>query len=126
MPEQHRGVRPKVLPHRVEVVEVGRERNVLGPDVLGGSPARALIVVDEAELILELIQLRQEVTVVEIGPAVEDDDRPSLPNRSGIERRRTDRVRLSIAFTLLSASCAVAECCGNAVTSDAARVARTK
>jgi hypothetical protein len=86
MPEQHWGVEPKVLPHLVKVVQVRRERNVLWPNVLRGSPAPALIVVDKAKLIFELIQIGQEVTMVEIGPAVQDDDRLSSANRSDVER----------------------------------------
>jgi hypothetical protein len=33
-----------------------------------------LVVVDEMERIGEAVQFRQEIAVIEIGPAVEDDD----------------------------------------------------
>ena len=64
-----------MAPHPFEVVELRRERDVLRPHALGGSAAAALVVIDEAERVCEPIELRQQVRVVEVRPAVDDDDR---------------------------------------------------
>jgi hypothetical protein len=90
VPEQRRGVQAKVVPHAIDVFDIGDERHVLGPNACRGAPPPALIVVDEAECVGESIQIGQEIAVVEIGTPMKDDDRRSLPNRSDIERRRAD------------------------------------
>ena len=64
----------KILPHLVEIVDVGCERYVLGLHMISRSPTSPLVVVDEAECIRQSIEVGQEIAVIEIGPAVEDDD----------------------------------------------------
>ena len=81
----------KVLPHLVEIVDVGCERDFLGQHLIRGSPTSPLVVVDEAECIRQSIQVGQEIAMVEIRPAVEDDDGLPLPDFSRIERRLPDR-----------------------------------
>ena len=74
VPQQRRRFQLKVLPHLVEIVDVGRERDVLGVNLIRRSPTSPLIVVDEPERIRQSIQVGQEIAVVEIGSAVEDDE----------------------------------------------------
>jgi hypothetical protein len=91
MPEQRRRIQPKVSSHPVDVIHVRRERHVLWPNVIRGSPTPPLIVVDEAEFILESIQLGQEIAVVEVWAAVKNDERLTTSDRSDMERRTADR-----------------------------------
>jgi hypothetical protein len=90
MAEQRWRLERIVLPHLVEVIDVGRDRHVLRPNAFRGSPAPPLIVVDELEPVLQLIQVGQEIAVVEIGPAVEDDNGLPMPDGSAVERGAPD------------------------------------
>jgi hypothetical protein len=78
-----------MLPHAVQVIQVRHERDILWPNVLRRLASPALIVVDESEGILQSVEVGKKIAMVEIGPAVEDDDRPSLADNTDIERRAT-------------------------------------
>ena len=80
-----------MLPHPLNVLHVGGERYFLRANPFCGTSPSALIVIDDAESIRESVQVRQEIAVVEIGAAMEDDDGLSLADRSGIQRRCADR-----------------------------------
>ena len=70
----------------IEVVDLGPERDVLGADALGRTAAAALVVVNEAERVGEPVELGHEVGVVEVGPAVDDDDRRAGAHISAEQR----------------------------------------
>ena len=91
VPEQGRRVSSKVLPHLVEVIHLGTERSVLWAHMIRGASPPPLIVVDEAERIFQSIQVGQEIAAVEVGPAVEDDDRWAGADFPQVQRRTADR-----------------------------------
>ena len=74
------------VPHFIEIIDVGCKRNVLGHHLVRGSPTSPLVVVDEPECICQSIQIGQEIPMIEIRTAVEDDERLSPPDFSRIER----------------------------------------
>jgi hypothetical protein len=84
MSQQHNRFEVKVLPHAVEVGEVGGEGDIRGLHVSGGAAPPALVVVDETVGIREAVEFRQEIAMVEIGSAVEDDNSRALPDFAGI------------------------------------------
>ena len=55
------GDQVKVLPHLVEIFDVGIERDFLGQHLISGSPTAPLVVVDEPECIRQSIQVGQEI-----------------------------------------------------------------
>jgi hypothetical protein len=64
-----------MAPQEVQVVYLGLDGDVLGPDAIGGSPATALVVVDEPEPLGQPVELGQQVVVAEVRSAVQHDDR---------------------------------------------------
>lgn len=62
-----------------------------GLDVSGGPPAPALVVVHETEGVGESVHLREQVGVVEVGTAVQHDDRRTLADGSAVEPSAVDR-----------------------------------
>ena len=68
----------EVAPHSVEVVDLRPNRDIVGLHAVRRPAATALVVVDEAERVCEPVELREEVGVVEVGPAVDDDDRRAV------------------------------------------------
>ena len=89
-----------------------------GCNVIRGFPASSLIVVNQAECICQSVQIGQKIAVVEIGSAVEDDDRLPLP----ISRVSSDVPPTGIRLSRGAAACsALAE--GSHASSAAARLA---
>lgn len=78
MPEHGDGLQAEMAPHPIEVLDLGSEADVPDPDAIGRPAATALVVVEETERLCEAVQLRQEVGVVEVWPAVHHHDRLSL------------------------------------------------
>ena len=91
VPEQCGRFQVKAPPHCVEIVEVGSEGDILGRHIISRSPAPPLVVIDEAEGGRQPVQIGQEIAVVEIGPAMKDDDGTALPDFASIERRLSGR-----------------------------------
>ena len=74
MPQDRDRAEPEVLPHRVRIGDVGFDADVFGPDALCGATASSLVVVDEAVGFGQTIELGEEIAVLEVGPAMEDED----------------------------------------------------
>ena len=87
MTEQCHRLQMEVLTHRVEIVDIRCEADVIWSDVLRGFPATALVVVDQPVTVRQAIEIRQEVRVIEVGSAVEDDDGLSVADLACVERR---------------------------------------
>jgi hypothetical protein len=62
-------------PQRVQIMDLGRESDVLGADLAKGRPTTALRVVDEAARVRKAIEIGQEVLVIEVGSTVNHHDR---------------------------------------------------
>ena len=73
-----------MLPDTIEIIQVRTERNILRPDVFRRLSAPPLIVVNKAEGIFQFVKVGKKVTVVEIGPTMEDDDGLSFPDHTHI------------------------------------------
>ena len=58
VPEQCRRLESKMLPHGVEIVEVGFQRDVLGPYVIRAFSAASLVVVDQPKRVSPLDRAR--------------------------------------------------------------------
>ena len=76
-----------MLPHAIQVIQVRHEGDVLRLNLVRRPTTPALIVVDEPEVILQSVEVGKQVAMVEIGSAVEDDNRFSIADRSDIKRR---------------------------------------
>jgi hypothetical protein len=87
MAEQHRCVEVEVSADGLDVSDLGFETHGFGRNSPRRFAASSLIVVDQAKLGGEEIQLRQEVAVVEIGAAVPDDHRRPCADVAPIELR---------------------------------------
>jgi hypothetical protein len=57
-------------------------------DAVRGPPAPPLVVVEEAEGVLQAIEVGQQVAVVEVGAAVEHDEGLALPDRPRVGSNR--------------------------------------
>jgi hypothetical protein len=91
VPEQGWQFQVEVLPHHIEIVDFGCERDFLGQHLICGSAPSPLVVVDEPKGIRQSIQVGQEIAVIKIRPAVEDDNGLPLPDLPIIERCLTHR-----------------------------------
>jgi hypothetical protein len=91
VPQQYHRVEVKILPNLLQICDVGCERDVFRVHTIGRSATPALVVVDEMERIGEAVQLGQQIAVVEIGPAMQDDDRLASADFSGIQFHASDR-----------------------------------
>ena len=80
-----------MLPHHIEIVHFGGDRDFLRQHLICGSATPPLVVLDEAEGVRQSIQIGQEVAVIEIRAAVEDDDGLPLADIPTIERCPTHR-----------------------------------
>ena len=69
---------PEVPPQRIEILDLGVDRDVLGRDAGGGSPPAALIVIDQPRIARQSVHLGQEIEMVEVGAAVEEEERSAL------------------------------------------------
>src|SRR5262245_19105658 len=66
---------PKVPSKSVEILDLGVDRNVFGGDASGGPPAASLVVVDQPDAARQSVHLGQKIEMVEVGAAVEDEER---------------------------------------------------
>ena len=81
MADDDRPIRTGGLADRIEVGHLGGDRD-LGELTGEGSAATPLVVVDEVGAVGKDIELRAEVLVVEVGTAVDGDDRRPGPERA--------------------------------------------
>jgi hypothetical protein len=91
-----------------------------------GQATRLGVVIDQAERVRQSIQVRQEVTVIEVGPAVDDDDGQPLSDLTEIEDASPTGMRPSRGAPLRTACNPIARSGGNAVTSASARPGTTE
>lgn len=75
MPQQRDPIEAVIPPQPLEILDLGRHRDRLGLGASLGSPPAPLVVVEEAERAGENVQLGEQVAVVEVGTAMEDDHR---------------------------------------------------
>ena len=68
MPEQRRRLDSKVLPHGVEIGEVGFERDVLRLHMICAFAASALVVVEEPERVRPSIHVGKQIACSKSGP----------------------------------------------------------
>ncbi len=68
------GVEPEVPPQPVQIVDLGFNADGLGKDVRGGLAASSLVVVDQPKRTRQPIELGQQVVMVEVGSAVQNDE----------------------------------------------------
>jgi hypothetical protein len=80
----------KAIPHPIDVLDIRRERDVLGSNAIRRPPAPALVVVDEVVRIGQPIEVGQQVSDVEIRAPVEYDDGRAVSDVSDVERRIAD------------------------------------
>ena len=84
-------IEAEVLPQSVDVVDLGSDGDGLGRDARGRLATPTLIVIDQAECPCKPIQVRQEIVVIEIGSAVENDEGTSIADFPEIEFRTLNR-----------------------------------
>ncbi len=90
VPEHRRLFQVKAIPHPIDVLDVRRERDLLGSNAIRRLPAPALVVVDEVVRVGQPIEVGQQIADVEVRSAVEHDRRASRFRRLG---RRATRCR---------------------------------
>jgi hypothetical protein len=83
--EDRRRLDAEVAAHGLQVRNLGVEAHILGPGIPGRPAAPALVVVREPARICEPVELRPQVAVIEVRPAVEDDDRPAGADLAAVE-----------------------------------------
>ncbi len=77
--------------HPVQIADLACERDVLGLHAICGSPASPLVVVNEVVRIGQTIELGQEIAMVEIGAAMQDNDWLPLADLARIQIGLADR-----------------------------------
>jgi len=87
VPEDRHRLQPEMTPHVIQVVHFGLDGDVLGSDAVGRSPATALVVIDDPESLGQTVELGQQIVVVEVGPAMQHDDRRALANIAEMQSR---------------------------------------
>ena len=76
------GTEAEELPQSVEVVDLRFDGDGLGSHPRGRLAAPSLIVIDQAKCARQAIQVWQQIVVVEIWPAVDDDEGTSVADFS--------------------------------------------
>jgi hypothetical protein len=76
-----------MLSDLVDVGDIRSERHIFGSHTVGGSTASPLVVVDESVRIGKAVEFRQEITMIEIGSAMQDDDWRAFPNVPRVQLR---------------------------------------
>jgi hypothetical protein len=90
MAEKRRRPEPEPVEHGVQVRHLGADVDVLRLDAVRRTASPPLVVVDEAARVGEPVELRQQVRVVEVRPAVEDDERRAGADLAAVEPRTVD------------------------------------
>jgi hypothetical protein len=80
-------VEAEITPYSVEVVDLGLDIDGFGKHAPGRLPTPSLIIIDQAKCARQSIKLRQQIVVVEIRSAVQDDKRGSVADFPKIEFR---------------------------------------
>ncbi len=91
MADHDRRVELEVLPHFFQIRHLRFDRDVFGLHTGRRFSPAPLVVVDQPVPVREPIHLRQEVRVIEIGAAVQDDHRPALTDLAREEFRSRHR-----------------------------------
>ena len=89
MSEQRRRFEPEALTDAIEIVGLGRHRDVFGLLPRERSAAATLVVVHEMERFGQPIHLGQQVLVVEVGAAVQNHDRDAVADVADVQARCT-------------------------------------
>ena len=84
-------IEAEVLPQPVDVIDLGFDGDGLGRDARGRLATATLIVIDQAEFARKPVQVRQEIVVIEVGSAVENDEGRSIADFAEIELRTWNR-----------------------------------
>jgi len=78
-PEDRHLLQSEMAARVIQVVHFGLDSHLVGSHAVGRSPTAALVVVDELESLSKTGEFGQQVLVVEIGTAVQQDDRRPWP-----------------------------------------------
>jgi hypothetical protein len=92
------------LPQSIQVVDLGFNVDSLDGEPAGRLARPSLIVIDQAKYARQSIQFGQQTVVVEIGSAMQDNERPSVADFSDIELRIWDWEVTLIHMRLVASS----------------------
>jgi hypothetical protein len=85
VPKDRHRFQPEMAPHEVQILHLRLDTDVVGPDTAGGSPATALVVVDEPEPFGQMIEFGQQVVITEVRSTVQHDDRWALADLADLQ-----------------------------------------
>jgi hypothetical protein len=113
VPQHRNRFEPEVLPQAVKVFDVRLDSDIFWLYIVRRLAPPSLVVVDEPVRIGQAIHIGEQIAMVKIGPAVEDDDRLSLSDlaiiQPGISSREVTAMRSRAVRLVISAHRATAE-----------------